>query len=192
MATTDEDWARLGALVRDRRDELRKTQQQVQHDGGPSVASQRTVESGKGRSSMLAGTRRDYEKALDWRRGSFDDILRGGDPAPASEPVEIPNVRQHLGPNGEPGGYEVTKTLKPFDLMKLFALALATNALSEAASEFAEGDESPDRLATMAQRAHKAAIELLAQVLDVDADEARETARQMGYLFGDVSDKPSK
>lgn len=166
------------------------TQSQVQQEGGPSPALLRTIESGRAR-SMSRSKRRDLERVLGWRLGSVDDILAGGEPADASEPVEIQGIQQHLGPDGKPVGYEAANKPGEFDLMKFMGLAIVANALSEAASDLADGEGSQERLISLAHKTHSATIELLAEVLNMDIDRARETARQMGYRLGDLSGNPS-
>ncbi|WP_405490362.1 multiprotein-bridging factor 1 family protein [Nocardia sp. NBC_00511] len=180
-----ENWTRLGELVRLRREELGLTQSQVQERGGPSPALVRTLETGRAR-SMTRSKRRDLERALDWRLGSIDEAVTGGSPAPASEPLNIPNIRQHPGTDGGRGGYEVVRELGSVEPLKLFGLALLANALSEAADDFSKGDTNGDRLVGLAYRTYHASIKLLAESLGVDEVDARETARKMGYLFDDL------
>ncbi|NEW42771.1 helix-turn-helix domain-containing protein [Nocardia cyriacigeorgica] len=181
----EDKWPRLGRLIRERRDELRLTQSQVQERGGPSPALVRKVETGKAE-SMSRSKRRDLERALEWRIGSVDDILRGGDPAPASEPIDIPNITHH--PNAsDGGGYEVTRDLGGFEPLKLFGLVLLTDALNDAAEDFAKGDAGPERLIALAHKSYNASIDVLAEVLGVDAEEARTTVRRLGYMFDDVA-----
>lgn len=178
-----ENWTRLGELVRLRREELGLTQSQVQGRGGPSPALIRTLETGRAR-SISRSKRRDLERALDWRLGSIDDILAGGPPAPASEPLNIPNIRQRPGRNGGQG-YEVTRDLGGVEPLKLFGLALMANALSEAADDFTKGEGTSEKLVALAYRTYSASMKLLADSLGVDEAEARETARKMGYMFDD-------
>lgn len=178
-----ENWNRLGELVKQRRDELDLTQAQVQERGGPSPALIRSLETGRA-SSMSRSKRRDLERSLKWRIGSVDDILQGGDPAPDSEPVAIPNIKHEVGPEGEV--FEVTREGGGFEPIKLFALVLVADALSSAADDFQNGDAGPERLIALAHKTYHGAIEMLADALDVDSNEARETVKRLGYMFEDT------
>jgi len=82
VATRTEDWQRLGRVVRDWREEVALTQQQIQAAGGPSTAKLREIERGDG-AGTEERTKRRLEKALGWAHGSIDTVLGGGDPAPA-------------------------------------------------------------------------------------------------------------
>jgi len=75
------DWQRLGRYVRERRDQLRLTQQGVTMRGGPSVATVRNIESATAE-RYRGQTFSQLEDALEWERGSVDAILRGGAPTP--------------------------------------------------------------------------------------------------------------
>lgn len=70
---------RLGRLVRERRKSLKKTQVEIQEAGGPSTATLRLIEGGK-HSDFRDGTGAALEGAIQWRPGSIDKILAGGDP----------------------------------------------------------------------------------------------------------------
>lgn len=77
---TDElDYGRLADAVRDRRRELRMTQEDVRARGGPSTATLRQIERGSAL-DYRSGTTEPLEDAIGWRRGSVDTVLRGGDP----------------------------------------------------------------------------------------------------------------
>lgn len=86
MNETDSDWSRLGDYVKQRREELRLTQAQVQERGGPSPALVRAIEN-KRADTLSVSKRRDLERALNWSEESVDLILRGGRPFPASVPL---------------------------------------------------------------------------------------------------------
>ncbi|MEU9516822.1 hypothetical protein [Micromonospora sp. NPDC048169] len=184
--TMEDTWLRLGALVRQRRDELDMTQSQVQENGGPSPALIRSIESGRAR-TVSRSKRRDLERALGWRMGSIDDILEGGEPAPASEPVDIPNIKHHPDPGGAGGQFEVTREMGGFEPLKLFGLALLADQLSDSADDFAKGATGPERLIALAHKTYHASMELLADALGVDVAEARATMKGMGYMFDDLS-----
>lgn len=77
---TRKDWSRLAARVRERRDELGLTQEDVRAAGGPSTATMRLIEGALQESYQPAILTR-LEKALEWERGSARRILDGGEPA---------------------------------------------------------------------------------------------------------------
>lgn len=180
-----DDWDRLGAHVKDRRDELGLTQAQVQERGGPSPASIRTLESGRAK-SMSRSKRRDLERALEWRPGSVDEVLAGGEPAPATEPVQIPHIKQRDGERGRQ--YELTTKVQPgMATTPLAGLALFATALNDAAEDFTNGTGEADRLVTLAHKTYHTSMEVIADALSIDVEDARKMAAQWGYLFGDDS-----
>lgn len=186
-----DDWIRLGAMVRERREDLGLTQADVQNLDGPSPASLRMIENGRAQ-TMIRNKRRKLEAALKWRPGSIDDILAGGDPAPSSESVRIPHIRQFSEAGNKK--YELTARLgKAPEPLKLVGLTLLSNALAGAADDATNG-ESPDRLIKLAHKTHHAAMEILADAMSVDVSEAHEIAMRFGYLFDDealgVEDNP--
>lgn len=73
------DWQRLGRYVKDRREALRLTQQDVTSRGGPSVATLRNIEAAT-QDSYRGRTYSQLEDALKWARGSVDSVLRGREP----------------------------------------------------------------------------------------------------------------
>ncbi|WP_280330297.1 hypothetical protein [Nocardia wallacei] len=184
-----EDWERAGDYARRRRVDLGLTQSQVQGLGGPSPALIRRLEGGY-RDAMSRKKRRDLARALGWHEDSLDNILAGGEPTPA-DPVQIPNIRQHLGDDGRPRGYEVTREMVAPQPLKLFGLALLANALTEAASDVTAG-ESPDRLVGLAHKTYVAAMDVLSDALQVDPEEARRTAAAMSYMFQDLDNSATR
>jgi transcriptional regulator with XRE-family HTH domain len=69
-------WGKLATIVRERRERLGLTQQQVASRGGPSTATQRQLE------RTLSGTYRaqtfhDLDKALGWLPGTSRSLLHG-------------------------------------------------------------------------------------------------------------------
>lgn len=79
MAEDGQDWRRLGMYVSSRRNELGLTQAAVQANGGPSVATQRQIESGAN-DGYRGGILSRLEQALGWRAGSASAVLAGGEP----------------------------------------------------------------------------------------------------------------
>ena len=77
------DWSNLGQQVRDRREELGLTQEDVAQKGGPSTATQREIERGKPMRKRPAIYRK-LETVLRLREGSAMQALLGG----RIEPVE--------------------------------------------------------------------------------------------------------
>lgn len=186
---TESAWQRLGDLTKQRREELGLTQQQIQGRGGPSTASLRRLENGRA-TSMDRGKRRDLERALDWRIGSIDDILEGGDPAPASEAVEIPNLTATTTPDGVTR-YEV-KELGAFDGFKLYGAATAAATLLGAANDLEDGEGSQERVILWARRTHDRVMEILADVMRTDVVQAALAARHLAYAIDDpaATDRP--
>lgn len=81
MGGHDLDWERLGRYVLDRRRELGLTQPELQAAGGPGAATIRLIEGAKA-TSYSGRKLRDLEAALEWRQGSINAILNGGEPRP--------------------------------------------------------------------------------------------------------------
>jgi hypothetical protein len=83
------DWGRLAEYVARRRNELGLTQGEVYAAGGPSVATMRMIEG-----ALQAGYRGNIlgrlEQALQWRSGSVQAVLAGGEPAPSDRPAGEP------------------------------------------------------------------------------------------------------
>jgi len=82
--TTEEPLARLGRLLRERRQHLGLTQSQVQARGGPSVVTVGQLERGQAgdpRGLTMSG----MERALGWPTGTIRRVLAGGQ----SEPVAV-------------------------------------------------------------------------------------------------------
>lgn len=82
MALEGDDWRRLGEHVVRRREELGLTQPDVQAAGGPSTATMRNIERATN-TTYRGGILRSLERALQWRTGSVETVLAGGDPIPA-------------------------------------------------------------------------------------------------------------
>lgn len=80
-----DDMKRLAAFVRERRTALGLSQEQVSAAGGPSSATQRTIENA--RHGSYPATLRRLETALGWEHGSARRILDGGDPVLAPPAV---------------------------------------------------------------------------------------------------------
>jgi transcriptional regulator with XRE-family HTH domain len=79
--TNEQPSERLGRLVRERRNELKLTQADVQEAGGPSTATLRLIESGE-HTAFRRSTTAPLERILRWGRGAVEVILAGGDPFP--------------------------------------------------------------------------------------------------------------
>lgn len=83
--TSETPAQRLGRLVRARRKALKLTQADVQKVDGPSTATLRLIEGGK-HTDFRGGTGASLESAIQWRPGSIDKILAGGDPITVESP----------------------------------------------------------------------------------------------------------
>ena len=75
----DRDWERLASYVRERREELGLTQEEVASRGGPSTATLRLIEN-NATDSYRQKSLRQLEDALGWTRGSVLAILAGDEP----------------------------------------------------------------------------------------------------------------
>jgi hypothetical protein len=73
------DWSRLARIVRERREDLGITQEQVAGNGGPSTATLRLIE-GAAQETYRAKSLRQLEIGLRWMPGSVRSVLNGGDP----------------------------------------------------------------------------------------------------------------
>ena len=78
------DWPRLGRYVKERREALRLTQQDVAALGGPSVATIRNIEAATN-GSYRGRTYSQLEEVLKWTRGSVETVLSGGNPTPLTD-----------------------------------------------------------------------------------------------------------
>ena len=86
------DWANLGEQVRDRREELGLTQEDVAQKGGPSTATQREIERGKPMRKRPAIYRK-LETVLRLREGSAMKALLGGQVEPLESDSPAPRKR---------------------------------------------------------------------------------------------------
>lgn len=86
----------LAQNVRQRRHELRMTQETVQDNGGPSVATLRTVETGR-TPSLRNSTGKRLDKALGWPDGTALKLLHGEILAPTNvaNPDVVPKAVQY-------------------------------------------------------------------------------------------------
>lgn len=85
--------ARLGALVASRRAELRLPRRPAARLAGISNTTWTKVEAGEPvRDVTYAGV----ETALQWRHGSCNDVLAGGDPTPLAAAQEQPAAEPRL------------------------------------------------------------------------------------------------
>src|SRR4051812_45414241 len=88
-----QDWSHLGRLVRERRVDLGLTQAEVNNAGGPSPATLYLLESGR-REFYRPQILRRLERALDWRSGSIQRVLAGGQPLLNREDEAISRTRE--------------------------------------------------------------------------------------------------
>jgi transcriptional regulator with XRE-family HTH domain len=78
---------RAGLIARERRELLGMTQADVSAAGGPSPVTLRAIENGTA-SHFRPYTVAALEQALSWPRGTFKQVLDGGDP-PSDEPPPV-------------------------------------------------------------------------------------------------------
>jgi hypothetical protein len=84
VSATNEDWKRLAAYIKDRRDALDMTQGDVRAAGGPSVTTLQKLELAA-RTAYRRGTLTAVDRALKWRPGSSRAILKGDEPTPLDD-----------------------------------------------------------------------------------------------------------
>lgn len=96
--TASKDWRRLADHVYARRDALGLTQDGVRAAGGPSTATLRLIE-GALQTSYKRRILSSLERALQWKTGSVEAILAGGEPMPIeAEAPEAPEAESTLTP----------------------------------------------------------------------------------------------
>lgn len=79
-----EQIARLGQIVKERREELGVSQKQLLDRGGPSNSTLTKIEQGRA-DTISNATMRKIDRALDWEFGSAQEVLAGGDPTVSGE-----------------------------------------------------------------------------------------------------------
>ncbi|WP_326603404.1 helix-turn-helix domain-containing protein [Rhodococcus sp. PD04] len=126
---------RFGRIVRERREALGMTQDDVTAAGGPSDTTQTRIERAEG-SEPTATTRNRFDHALRWEPGSAARVWAGGHPAPLPEPPVRP---ASPAPAFELGPMEV-----PVSLEQLTELLEILNSLTVLAEE----DDGNHRLAS--------------------------------------------
>ena len=96
MQMSPPDYPRLGSYVRERRTELGLTQEEIATRGGPSTATLRLIEGGKG--PFRAKSLRQLADALHWTPESPRAILAGREPAEAAAPRPAPREPRSVQP----------------------------------------------------------------------------------------------
>lgn len=109
-----EDWQGLAEAVRQRRDELGISQEEVAFAGGPSTATMYLLETA-GQSRYRGKTLASLERALGWPHGTVRAILRhepppAPRPAPVRDPVEE-FVRANIPPNRQDAALAMLRAL---------------------------------------------------------------------------------
>lgn len=84
----DGDWKRLAEYAARRRAELGLSQGEVAHRGPLSLDRVQNIEGAK-RTRYRLATLLALERALQWRGGSIDAILSGGEPVPLGQTVPV-------------------------------------------------------------------------------------------------------
>lgn len=90
------EWAVVGPHVRARRKTLGLTQEEIKQHGGPSAALVRQVENGTYDAEMNPAIESSYERALQWKVGSFEAIKRGDGPYPEEASLTATEAAQRL------------------------------------------------------------------------------------------------
>lgn len=101
----EQDFARLGRYIVQRRTELRMTQEDIRASGGPGTLTLRKLEAGKAsnyRPMVIAH----LEAALGWANGSADRILNGGEPVIVWGAKEWQRGKERIRTLG-PGGMNI-------------------------------------------------------------------------------------
>lgn len=87
MSSEDSDWNRVAQLVTSRRLELGyRRQEDLARAMDVSLRVLNNIENAR-RSRYSRGTLALLEQTLDWRSGSIEAVLDGGDPVPLSQPA---------------------------------------------------------------------------------------------------------
>lgn len=93
--------------VRERREELGMTQEDVATSGGPSTATLRLIENASPTTPRLK-SQRQLENALDWEPGSYRALMQGGEPTvKASAARPTPRAQGGELPHYEDGRLEI-------------------------------------------------------------------------------------
>lgn len=155
MSSDGEAWAHLGSAIEKRIIELNLTQAEVQQRGGPSPAKVREIVNGRS-STLSPSKRRDLERALDWKHGSIDITLAGGEPQPMAtnrdgkslnDMVRSKEAANSIFQNRDRGA-DGKAVLGAVLREAVLRLALAADAADFAASELSdiywEGNEPAD------------------------------------------------
>lgn len=102
MQMSPRDWQRLARYVRERRDELGLTQEEIATRGGPSTATLRLIETGT-QDSYRAKSLRQLAEALRWTPESPRAILAGREPEEVQESGRERPATETTPPEPEPG-----------------------------------------------------------------------------------------
>jgi transcriptional regulator with XRE-family HTH domain len=123
----DGDWLRLGRAVRAARGGKGLSQVKLSERAGVGRTVIQTIERGGG-FDRVTSTLLSLEVALDWKRGSVESILNGGDPLPLNEPGEEDTAGQFR--QGAYGGLplRVTHTLIEGTTLDTTIVPLTPNA----------------------------------------------------------------
>ncbi|RXS78866.1 XRE family transcriptional regulator [Streptomyces sp. TM32] len=78
------DWKRLAEAIKDARQALRLTQVDLASAAGVSESTIQNLEAGESRSRIPTSLPR-VERALNWREGSAQAVLEGGEPTPSHD-----------------------------------------------------------------------------------------------------------
>ena len=97
MQMSPPDWPRLGRYVRERRNELGLTQEEIATRGGPSTATLRLIEGGE-QAAFRAKSLRQLADALHWTPESPRAILAGREPVEAADPRPAPREPRPVQP----------------------------------------------------------------------------------------------
>lgn len=103
----ERDWVRLGRLLAEARKAIGLTQADAAARIGVTRTAIQSIEHGDVR-VKITGTMRGYARLVGWDDGSLEDVVAGGEPAPAAMPGDR-----------EPGEVERPRTLDDLNLPPL-------------------------------------------------------------------------
>ncbi|HVK20440.1 MAG TPA: helix-turn-helix domain-containing protein [Actinokineospora sp.] len=139
MSAPEEDplaWRTLGDVVKARRGQLGLRQLDLANLMDVSLATVQKIEGGSARPK--GPNRRALERALKWRDGSVDDVLRGGQPS-ALVAAEQPPVEDVTTVDAE-RAYEMLQAVRRVYGEEVYAEALARAVRARMSGEDREND----------------------------------------------------
>jgi len=91
MGRVEYDWTHLASAIRQRRDQIGMTQQQVAENAAVSTMTVRNLEAARAY-TRLPPSLGAVERALGWEHGSAQAVLAGGEPTLVRQPGPAPDI----------------------------------------------------------------------------------------------------